>query len=265
MGIFLSSLRRVKATHPPLMVAYGVHGVGKTTFGIEWPDPVFIACEDGTPGGPNEPEITKSNKVKTFNDILNAIGELLTDPHPYKTFVVDSLDAMEPLVWSHVADENKWDSVESPGYGKGYVFVDAAWRDFLDGCRALTRAGVAVVLIAHSDNVKFNDPILGEYGKYIIKLHKRGSALVQEAADIVGFFNYRASIKTDDKGFKKITRAIGGGDRQIHFEERPNFLAKNRYQMPESVEYRAGKGYESIAKYFPRPTGVGGAVQQAAE
>ena len=30
----------VKAIHPPLFVAYGVHGVGKTTFGIEWPDPV---------------------------------------------------------------------------------------------------------------------------------------------------------------------------------------------------------------------------------
>jgi hypothetical protein len=265
MGIFLSSLRRIKAIYPPIMVAYGVHGVGKTTFGIEWPDPVFIQCEDGTPGGPNEPVIIGSNKVKTFKDILNAIGELVNEDHDYKTLVIDSLDAMEPLVWAHVAEENKWDSVESPGYGKGYVFVDVAWRDFLDGCRTLTRSGVAVVLIAHSDNVKFNDPIVGEYSRYVIKLHKRGSALVQEAADIVGFFNYRTTLKTEDKGFKKITRGVGGGDRQMHFEERPSFLAKNRYQMPESVEYRAGKGYEAIAKYFPQPTGVGAQVQQAAE
>ena len=264
MGILLSSLRRVKAIYPPIMVAYGVHGVGKTTFGIEWPDPVFVQCEEGTPGGPSEPSLISTNKVTTFSGILDLIGELLTDPHEFKTFVVDSLDAMEPWVWKHVCEENKWDSVESPGYGKGYLFVDDAWRDFLNGCRALTRSGIAVVLIAHSLDVKFNDPILGEYGKYIIKIHKRASALVQESADIVGFFNYRASIKTEDKGFKKINRAVGGGDRQIHFEERSTFLAKNRYQMPETIEYRFGKGYEAIKKYFPQPTGIA-PVQQAAE
>lgn len=262
MAKSLASLRRVKADTPPLFVAYGVHGVGKTSFGAEWPDPVFIQCEQGTPGGA---EFDSFGEIESFDDVLDGIGALLTGEHDYKTLVVDSIDALEPLIWKHVCAQQKWDSIESPGFGKGYVVVDQAWRDFLGGCKALTRqAHIAVVLIAHSDITRFDSPTTDPYSRYGVKLHKRAAALVQEDADIVGFFNYRVSIKKEDTGFKKTTRGVGGGDRLISFEERPGFLAKNRYQMPESVEYRSGKGYEAIAKYFPQPTGVG-AVQQAAE
>ena len=69
-----------------------------------------------------------------------------------------------------------------------------------------------------------------------MKLHPRASALVQEQVDAVLFANYRVSTLKTDVGFKKsVTRAVGGGERLLHTAERPAFLAKNRYTLPETL------------------------------
>jgi hypothetical protein len=272
MGILFSSLRRVTAVNPPLFVAYGVHGVGKTTFSAEWPRPVFIQVENGTPGGiksDGEEGIDSLGDVRSFSRVLDLMGALLTEAHDFKTVVVDSLDAMEPLIWSQVCEEKRWVDIEhgSDGksmYGKGYAIMDKEWREFLSACKTLTASGVAVVLIAHSEVFRYDSPTTEPYSRYGPKLHKRAAALVQEEADIVGFFNYRMSLKEADVGFKKIKHGVGGGARVIHLEERPGFLAKNHYKMPESIDYVEGKGYSAVAKYFPQPTGLA-PVQQAAE
>lgn len=266
MAKSLSSLRRVVAVDPPRFLAYGVPGIGKTSFAAEWPDPVFIQTERGTPGGA---ELISFGDIETFGDVLDSIGALLTEEHDRKTVVIDSVDALEPLIWRHVCDmpENRWANIETPGYGKGYKVADLPWQDFIGGVNALSHAGMAVVMIAHSEVERFESPTSDPYHRYAPKLHKRAEAMLQENSDIIGFFNYRVSIIKDKKegGFNKNPpRAVGVGDRVVYLEERPGFMAKNRYQMPESVEYRPGKGYEAIAKYFPQPMGIG-AVQQAAE
>lgn len=251
MAKSLASLRRVIADRPPIFIAYGVHGVGKTSFAAEWPNPVFIQTESGTPGGV---ELDSFGDMENFGDVLDSIGALLTEKHAYQTLVVDSLDAMEQLVWLQVCAEQKWANIEAPGYGKGYVAADLPWRDFMGGCKALKAAGIAVVLIAHSDVTRFDSPTTDPYSRYGVRLHKRASAIVWDDADVAGFFNYRTVVKEADVGFnKKVARGAGSGQRLIHFEERPGFLAKNRYKMPESVEYRAGHGYSAIAQYFPQP------------
>ena len=48
------------------------------------------------------------------------------------------------------------------------------------------------------------------------------------------FANYRMSITKADVGFnKKVARALGSGERVLHTAERPAFLAKNRYGLPD--------------------------------
>ncbi len=32
---------------PPIILAYGIPGIGKTTFAAAAPNPIFIQCEDG--------------------------------------------------------------------------------------------------------------------------------------------------------------------------------------------------------------------------
>jgi hypothetical protein len=162
------------------------------------------------------------------------------------------------LVWAHTCAQNGWASIEEPGYGKGYLAADETWRQYLRYVEALARSGIWVVQIAHHEITRFDSPTSDPYSRYGIKLHKRASALIQESSSIIGFLNYRATIKEKDVGFnKKVGRAEGSGERQIHLEERPGFVAGNRFGMPPKLTFEKGKGFAAMSKYFPvASTGV---------
>jgi hypothetical protein len=254
MAKSLASLRTTRTTNPPVIVLYGVHGSGKTTLAAEFPGAAYLFTSGERP--PSDVDLPGA-EVESFQDVLDFFESLLTTEHDFKTVIVDSLDGLEPLVWADTCQKNGWANIEDAGYGKGYIATDANWRDYLGGVQELSRNGIAVVQIAHTDIARFDSPTTDPYSRYGIKLHKRASGLVQEAADIVGFINYRVTLKEKDVGFnKKVGHAEGGGDRQIHLEERPGFLAKNRYSMPSSLPLKKGAGYDALAKFFPAPVGV---------
>lgn len=262
MAISLASLRKVTATEPPRILLYGVVKIGKTTLAAEFPEPVFLQIEEGTPG---DLEITSFGKLKTFEDVMDAFGALYQEEHDFKTVVIDSLDMLEPLVWAETCKRNGWKSIEDPGYGKGYVEAENVWRDYVEAVNALRERGMTTVQIAHSETVRFEPPGMEPYNRYHIKLHKRAAALVSQEADVIAFVNYDVNIKKTDVGFnKKATHAEGGGLRIIHLEERPAFIAGNRYGMPAKITYRRGQGYSELAKYFPG-TPSAEAVAEAAE
>lgn len=249
MAISLSSLRKVTATEPPRILLYGVVKIGKTTLAAEFPDPVFLQIEEGTPG---DIELTSFGKLKTFDEVMDAFGALYAEDHDFRTVVVDSLDMLEPLVWAETCRRNGWKSIEDPGYGKGYVEAENVWRDYVEAVNALRERGMIVVQIAHCETVRFEPPGTEPYNRYNIKLHKRASALVSQEADVIAFMNYDVNLKKTDVGFnKKTTHAEGGGQRIVHLEERPAFIAGNRYGMPARITYKRGQGYAELSKYFP--------------
>ena len=76
----------------------------------------------------------------------------------------------------------------------------------------------------------------GQLRRLCAALHARAAALLQEHSDVVLFANYRISTVKAEVGFnKKVNRAMGSGERVIHTAERPAFLAKNRYGLPETL------------------------------
>lgn len=252
MSILAQKFRALRAELPPRVVIYGPPGMGKTTLASEFPNPVFIQVEDGTPAGL---EITGMQPT-TFEEIVEAMGALYEEDHGFQTLVVDSLDKMQPLLWDAVCRDNNWQSIETPGYGKGYNMTEYRWREFLDGCNALRRdRGMNIVLITHSDVERFDDPTSVSYSQYQMRLHKSGRKLIEDEADAILLLKYEASVKEEDQGFnKKRAHAEGGQTRFIYCEGRPAFTAKNRYGMPPKLVYRHGEGYAALAKYFPVQT-----------
>lgn len=250
MAISLSDLKQVRATRPPRIIIYGVQGIGKTSLAASFPNPVFLQAEEGTPG---DLELTSFGEINNYDTAMEALGALYEEDHNFKTMVLDTLDAFEPMVWAKTCAVNKWDTIESPDYGKGYVAADEQWRQFLEGVNALRRErNMCTVLIAHCIPERFEDPVIGTYNKYALNLHKRGSAILQHDADVVLFANYAASLKKIDAGFnKKTAHAEGGGQRFLYSEERPAFRAKNRYSMPPLIPYKKGDVWEALVKYFP--------------
>jgi hypothetical protein len=233
MAISLASLKRAAGPNPPRILVHGVAGIGKTTFAANAPSCVVVPTEDGL----GTLDVPHFPLARSFDAVMEALAALYTEPHEYRTVVVDSVDWLEPLVWQRACAEHKWASIEDPGYGKGYVAALDLWRQYLEGLNALRdERGMTVIQIAHTDIKRFDSPEHEPYDRYVIKLHARAAALLQEHSDIVLFANYRISTVKADVGFnKKVTRALGSGERVLYTAERPAFLAKNRYGLPEML------------------------------
>lgn len=254
MAKSIASLNSTKSDKPPITLIYGVDGVGKTTLAAEWPDPIYLHTQGEEP--PKGIELQTPGVVETYDEMIELMTELVTGDHQHKTVIIDSIDGFESLVWAKTCQVNGWASLEEPGYGKGYAATDPEWQWFIDGAVALKNRGIAVVMIAHPEIFRFDSPIIDPYSRYTIKLHKRANALLREKSDIVAFVNYRTTIKEKEVARQtKVAHGEGGGERQIHFEERPGFIAKNRYGMPNSINYKVGAGYTELSKHFPHPYG----------
>ena len=89
--------------------------------------------------------------------------------------------------------------------------------------------GMTVIQIAHTEIRRFDSPEHEPYDRYVIKLHARAAALLQEHSDVVLFANYRINTVRADVGFnKKVTRARGSGERVLYTAERPAFADSSR-------------------------------------
>jgi hypothetical protein len=239
---------------------HGQEGVGKTTLAAQFPNPVFLQTEDGCPIGLS---ITTFGLLTSFSTVRTALTALATEKHNFQTVVIDALDALEGQIWRDVCAVQGWTSIESPGYGKGYVVVDGWWLDLLAGLDHLRRErSMLVVLLAHSAIETINDPRAASYTSYQLRLHKRARGLVQDWCDAIGFLAPDLHVREDDAGFgKKRTRADGGSQRWLHFEARPSFVAKNRYGLPAKLAVPKDFSYEALASYFPPLLGTSAASQ----
>lgn len=228
----LASIRRGPQARPPIITVYGGGGIGKSSFAAAAPAPIFIQTEDGL----GSIDTSSFPLAKSYGDVVGAIEALLTEQHAYQTVVLDSLDHLEPLVWAETARRHNKADIEAFGYGKGFLFAQDVWRELLAGFIALRERGLAVILIAHSDVKRFEDPATEGYDRYVLKLHKGASALIVESSDIVGYAAERVITKTSDAGFnKQIVRGVSTGERLLHVTEKPSHIAKNRYSLPDAL------------------------------
>lgn len=244
-----SKLRKVKAEDAPRLLIYGPPKMGKTTLASEFPGAIFLQVEDGTPGGN---ELNSFGKLDSFAEVMQALGSLYTETHEFKTIVIDSLDKLEPMVWAALCAEKKWESIETPGYGKGYTEADNLWRDLVSGLNALrTDLGMTIIVICHSEIERFDDPSTASYSQYQLRLHKRARAIFSDEVDAILLVKQDVAIKQEEQGFNK-TRAVAEGiNRFIFCEARPAFLAGNRYGLPAKIRFDKGKGYAALAPFLP--------------
>ena len=230
MAFDLNSIKKGKSIHAPRIFLYSTHGIGKSTFAAAAPDPIFIQTEDGL----GSIDTSSFPLAKSSSDVMAAIKTLYTEPHEFKTVVLDSADWLENILQKEI--ESRHDAKEL-AYGKGALILADKWREILDGFNALrNERNMVVILIGHCEIKRFDSPEVEPYDRYQPKLQARASALVQEWADAVLFANYRTLIKKDDVGFNKsVTRGMTTGERLIYTAETPAYLAKNRYALPATL------------------------------
>lgn len=251
MAISLQNISAVTASAAPRILIYGEQGIGKTTLAAEFPDPIFVQVEDGTPGGV---ALQSFGHLKTFAEVMEAMSALYTDAHNFRTLVLDNLSEFQRLVFAETCARLNVKTIEAPGYGKGYKEADYVWEDFLKGVNALRRdRAMNIVLIAHSTVERFDDPATQSYSRYSVDLHDRGRAIIAREMDCILLVKQDAAIVEDAQGFgNKRVRAAAHASRWIYTDSAPGWMAKSRYDMPDKFPYEKGRGYASLAPFLPQ-------------
>ena len=230
MAFDLKSIRKNTSIAAPRVMVYGVEGIGKSTFASGAKNPVFILTEDGL----GSLAVDHFPVSKTAADVLDAIATLIKDDHDFNTVVLDSVDWLDNLIWTDVEATH---DAKDLAYGKGAMIVAERWRDVLAGLNHLrNEKSMCVILIAHTQIKRFDSPEVEPYDRYQPKLQERSSALIREWCDAVLFANYKTIVKKDDLGFNKTNnRGVTTGERLLFTSEKPAYMAKNRYSLPESL------------------------------
>jgi hypothetical protein len=251
MAINIASLRKIENTDPPLLLIYGVAGMGKTSLALDRHSTVYLQIAPERP--PQGVEAVGFGELKTYGDFIQALGSLYQEEHDFTHVVIDSLDALETLIWRETCLRNNWKDLEQPGYGKGYLAADHVWKEVIEGLEAVRRdRKMVVTMLALAEATNHEEPGQQPYKRYAMKLHKRAEGLTTQAADAVMFINTQVVLKETEAGFGKTSaHATGGGTRWLFTDGRPAFVAKNRFKMPEKIALDAKRPWTSIDKFLP--------------
>jgi len=166
-------------------------------------DPVFLAVEDGLSGLPG----IQHWEIRSFSDAIEAITAL-HDDHQFKSVVLDTVSAFEPMLHMQLLDDWGVDSIDKVGANGGGFFkwrneALPLWQDILEGLDSLRiNKGMRVILIGHSIDREVKPPEADPYRKYTVDLlNDKASAMLFRWADVVGFCNYKISVtgSTRDK------------------------------------------------------------------
>lgn len=218
------------------VVIYGPEGIGKSTFAAQFPDPVFIDTEGST----KDMDVARFEKPSSWPMLMEQVRYVKANPSICKTLIIDTADWAEQMCVADVCARYGKRGVEDFGYGNGYVYAKEEFGRFLNALEEVVEASINVVLTAHAQLRKFEQPDeLGAYDRWEMKLGKKTSSqttpLVKEWADMVLFANYKTwTIATDDKGKKHKAQ---GGARVMYTAHHPCWDAKNRYGLPDEVPF----------------------------
>lgn len=226
------------------VVIYGAGGVGKSELcanlrhvGIK---AKFVDVEDST-------KFLDVERVDPAPESLDELHHVLRDPSTLEGFdalVIDSLTKVEELAvkWtianvSHEKQGYAIKSIESYGWGKGYVHVYETFMTVLQDLDTISRRGTHVICTAHDCTANVPNPTGQDFIRYEPRLQSppsgKGSIRhrVLEWCDHLLFVGYDVTI-TDGK-------VEGSGTRTIQPVPLPTAMAKSR-TLSSTVPYPQG-------------------------
>ena len=227
---------------PTKGLLYGVPGIGKTSLAAAFPSPVFLDTERGT----SSLDVARI-EITSWDELRQAIAELGSTRHEFKTVVIDSIDWAEEMLGQAICKEHGKASLQDFGYGKEAVYLREGIAKLTSACNGLIGAGMHVVFIAHAKIEKVSLPDLTDsYDRYTINLSKHVTPKIKEWCDVMLFCNYKTQTV---EGKDKKTKAVGGKRRVMYAECSAAWDAKNRYGLDAELPM----AIESLAPIFAEP------------
>lgn len=255
----LSSVTNGRVKKPILVFLYGIEKIGKSTFGAQAPKPIFIGPEDGTSGL----DTSRFPCPETWQDVTDAIDELLNGEHDYQTVVIDTVDWLEALCIQSLCAAAGVKTIEDLGkFGKGHIAVLEEFRGLIKRLDKLRQTRkMNVVLLGHAVIKPFNNPDGDNYDRYLPKGNEKITGLICEWVEDLLFANYETFV---DKENAKARKGKGVGNvRKIYTQRRPAFQAGSRNGLPPEIalswnDFAAGliRGEAEVAEKLRREASI---------
>ena len=227
MAFDLATIHSETQVRPPRIILLGVEKIGKSTFAAGSHNAIFLPIK-GEEGIDDIPAAKIPGVCNSTDDVFGWLNSLRTGQHDHGTVVIDSVSALEPLVWAETCRTNgNVDSIEKVGggYGKGYTAATDVWRkltEWLDCLRI--EKNMASILVGHVKVKLFNDPTGSSFDTYTWDIHEKAANLLYRWSDAILFCNTKVVVTSEDAGFNKELKKgidITGGQRFLFTGKRP--------------------------------------------
>jgi hypothetical protein len=228
---FLASVTSAGSGLPSRVLMHAVEGFGQSRgeTGLE-----TLIDAGQVPETPHFPQ------METWEEAIGAVTQLLNTEHPYRTFVLDTLNGLERLCHEHICRrefQGDWSDKGFMGYMRGYEVSLADWREFLsllDRLRSEKR--MSIVCLVHTKVARFSNPEGADYDRYSPDMHAKTWGLTQRWADMVLFGNFHTVAAKDSASGGKV-KGRGGTERVLYTERTAAFDAKNRVGLPSELPF----------------------------
>lgn len=265
MALSLSSIVIAKNDTAARILIYGQSGIGKTTLAAQFPDPIFLQTERGTPTGF---ELPSFGDIDSLAKVYEALDVLENEDHDFKTLVIDSVTSMERLIYAHLCAKNRWDNIMQEKFYAGPAASVGEWEKLVRRVDQICQAkGIMVVWTAHETVENVENSEVGEHTRAQPQVYKKSiPTLTGTDMDAVLHLGQDVTIQgVDGKGneVSNASKAVDGVARSsktvwMTTGPRANLLAKNRYKMPDRIKIPEGtqegrEGWEAIKVYIPKP------------
>lgn len=223
----MSLLARAEMSKKNKPFFVGIHGdpaTGKSTMASGLARPFFIDTDSG---------LTQLNvlafKPSSFSEVMSVVEEAAKSS-TIDSIVIDTISKIEKMISVDVAKAHERATVADVPYGKGQEYVALEFKKLMD-LLSVVRETKNVFLISHTIVRKVKNPIGDDWIRYEPDLNEKSCAIMTQALDALLYSTYEMWTKKQDGKMK----GFGEGARVIYTENRPGYLAKNRFNLPHTI------------------------------
>lgn len=232
----LDSIITQTAKRPIFAVIYGGPGVGKSTLAAGMPEPLMFDFDQGADQIEGLARIDMADH--DYVDYMDTLYDIEADPQNIGTLIIDTEDKLFPKREQALLDELKIDHLSAAPFGKAYQQLREIHSAEINLLKKIRKKGVHIIILCHAQIKTINEPhLIGDYQLYTLNIPDKHTALLFEAADLIGYAHIKTVIKKGAGG--NSASGMVTGERELVITPHTGIHAKNRYGAKDNIPLSA--------------------------